>query len=108
MKQGTFSLKKHIEKFEFSTLSLIGTGKYFLSNRNRTDSGLKGRCLLAVRTDLQEVHVVTTGELLSHRGGNLVVVPVYLVPHQHPQHLQPETVLYIQRFGSINCSQKEK
>ena len=38
--------------------------------------------------DLQEVHVVPAGELLPHGGGYLVIVPVNLVPHQHPQHLR--------------------
>ena len=36
---------------------------------------------------LEEIHPVSGGELLPHLPGDLVVVAVYLVTHQHPQHL---------------------
>ena len=36
---------------------------------------------------LEEIHPVSGGELLPHVAGDLVVVAVNLVTHQHPQHL---------------------
>ena len=36
---------------------------------------------------LEEIHPVSGGELLAHLPGDLVIVAVYLVTHQHPQHL---------------------
>lgn len=42
----------------------------------------------AVAFYLEEVHAMSVGKLLSNIAGYLVVIPVYLVPHQHPQHLR--------------------